>query len=206
VDAAKADFHLQPDSPAINAGSEKLAPADDLDGFPRPYGPAFDIGACEAHPEGAKAEAPKAAAKESAKPEPARRKAATPEALSAWSARLKGRLAEELQAKRRPRLLLARTGQLVEVAALDDKDNLRLTHQGLDVPYKWDALTIEDRRHLALAMAREDSPADQALAAFFCLASGAEEQGRKILDGVTDAQLRKDVLLGFAPPEPSERR
>ncbi|MCY3017745.1 MAG: right-handed parallel beta-helix repeat-containing protein [Planctomycetota bacterium] len=54
VDAAKADFHLLSNSPAINAGTEKLAPTDDFDGFPRPYGPAFDIGAYEAHPEGAK--------------------------------------------------------------------------------------------------------------------------------------------------------
>ncbi|MGD0090429.1 MAG: right-handed parallel beta-helix repeat-containing protein [Planctomycetota bacterium] len=57
--AAQGDFHLLPNSPAINAGAEKLAPADDFDGFPRPYGPAFDIGAYAAHPEGAKPEAAK---------------------------------------------------------------------------------------------------------------------------------------------------
>jgi hypothetical protein len=111
-----------------------------------------------------------------------------------------------LQAKRRPRFLLARTRQLVEVAALDERDSLRLASQGLDVPYKWDALTPEDRRNLALAMAREDSPSDQALAAFLCLASGAEEQGRKILDGVADAQLRTDVLDGFVPSEATEKK
>jgi hypothetical protein len=206
VDAAKADYHLLPNSPAINAGSKELAPADDFDAFPRPYGPAFDLGAFEAHPENAKAEAPKAATKDTPKAEAPKRRAATPEALASWSARLKTRVSEELQAKRRPRFLLTKTKQLVEIAALDERDNLRLASQGLEVPYKWDALTLEDRRGLALALAREDAPPDQALAAFFCLASGAEEQGRKILDGVADAQLKKEVLDGFGPAEPSEKK
>jgi len=53
LDPAGADFHLQPDSPAIDRGSAVDAPSDDLDGRPRPRdgdgdGTAgFDIGAYE---------------------------------------------------------------------------------------------------------------------------------------------------------------
>ena len=53
VDSAAGDFHLQPGSPAIDAGSPLLAPALDFDGAPRPFDgdgdgtPAFDIGAFE---------------------------------------------------------------------------------------------------------------------------------------------------------------
>lgn len=48
VDAAGANFHLRADSPAIDQGNAALAPAEDLDGTPRPAGPAVDIGADEA--------------------------------------------------------------------------------------------------------------------------------------------------------------
>jgi hypothetical protein len=36
VDAAAVDFHLRPDSPAIDRGSPQAAPANDFDGNPRP--------------------------------------------------------------------------------------------------------------------------------------------------------------------------
>jgi hypothetical protein len=54
VDLEEGDYHLRPNSPAINAGSGKAAPANDLDGFPRPYGGGFDIGCYETHPRDAK--------------------------------------------------------------------------------------------------------------------------------------------------------
>ena len=47
VGAARADFHLQSNSPAINRGSPAGAPMDDFDGSARPSGPAFDVGAFE---------------------------------------------------------------------------------------------------------------------------------------------------------------
>jgi hypothetical protein len=200
-DAAKADFRLQPNSPAINAGTDKLAPTDDIDGFPRPYGQAVDLGAYEAHPEGAKADPSKDAKKDAAKAEPAKRPAATPEALATWTTKLKEAVLSELKAGRRPKFLLSRPRQAVEIAALEDNGNLRLASQGLDLPYKWSALTTEDHQRLALSLVREDAPPTQALAAFFCLASGAEEQGQKILDGLTDATLKQRVTEGFAVPE-----
>ncbi len=53
VDLEKCDFRLQLNSPAINAGFPKEAPAEDIEGFPRPYGGGVDIGCYEAHPKGA---------------------------------------------------------------------------------------------------------------------------------------------------------
>jgi len=43
----QADFHLQPESPAINTGSSNGAPASDYDGIKRPKGSGCDIGAFE---------------------------------------------------------------------------------------------------------------------------------------------------------------
>jgi hypothetical protein len=47
VNASGADFHLQIDSPAIDAGSSLNAPNTDFDGIPRPQGAGYDIGAYE---------------------------------------------------------------------------------------------------------------------------------------------------------------
>jgi hypothetical protein len=47
---ASGDFHVSPNSPAIDTGSTQGAPTNDLDGFARPYGAGFDIGAYEWHP------------------------------------------------------------------------------------------------------------------------------------------------------------
>lgn len=49
VDAANGDFHLVPNSAAINAGADLSAeiPAVDFDGITRPQGSAWDIGAYE---------------------------------------------------------------------------------------------------------------------------------------------------------------
>lgn len=54
LDPDREDFHLRPDSPAINAGSPTGAPSEDLEGFPRPYAGKVDVGCYEFHPKGAK--------------------------------------------------------------------------------------------------------------------------------------------------------
>jgi len=59
TDPEKGDYHLRPESPAINAGAAEGAPADDLEDFPRPYAGGIDLGCYEAHPKGAKPPAPK---------------------------------------------------------------------------------------------------------------------------------------------------
>jgi parallel beta-helix repeat protein len=41
------DFHLLATAPAVNAGTSTQAPPADLDGQPRPFGGAFDVGAYE---------------------------------------------------------------------------------------------------------------------------------------------------------------
>jgi parallel beta-helix repeat protein len=47
VDADRHEFHLRPGSPAIDAGSEDLAPKTDITGTRRPQGRAVDVGALE---------------------------------------------------------------------------------------------------------------------------------------------------------------
>jgi len=47
VDTSAGDFHLLPESPAIDSGSADDAPVDDIDGTLRPQGIAIDIGAYE---------------------------------------------------------------------------------------------------------------------------------------------------------------
>ncbi len=50
IDTAMYNFHLQNNSPAIDNGSPENVSAFDFDGFNRPYGDGFDIGAYEYHP------------------------------------------------------------------------------------------------------------------------------------------------------------
>ena len=50
VDPVEHDFHLQPDSPAIDAGTASGAPDVDLAGTARPQGDGFDLGAYEIPP------------------------------------------------------------------------------------------------------------------------------------------------------------
>ncbi len=47
VDQASADYHLRPGCPAVDAGTALAEVTDDLEGAPRPAGPAHDIGAYE---------------------------------------------------------------------------------------------------------------------------------------------------------------
>ncbi|MBN2130295.1 MAG: right-handed parallel beta-helix repeat-containing protein [Sedimentisphaerales bacterium] len=50
VDPANLDFRLLPGSPAIDTADAASAPVDDLEGNPRPHGPAPDMGAYEFTP------------------------------------------------------------------------------------------------------------------------------------------------------------
>jgi Secretion system C-terminal sorting domain/Right handed beta helix region/Carbohydrate binding domain len=47
ADIGNSNFHLSPTSPAINTGTNSLAPLTDLEGNPRPSGAGYDIGAYE---------------------------------------------------------------------------------------------------------------------------------------------------------------
>jgi hypothetical protein len=50
MDTASDNLHLRPGSPAIDAGSAAGAPNVDYEGYPRPYGAGYDIGAYEMNP------------------------------------------------------------------------------------------------------------------------------------------------------------
>ena len=57
----------------------------------------------------------------------------------------------------------------------------------VSLPVPWPKLTIEDRKSLALAVLRDDVPADHALAAFYLLAAGLDEDAERHLGRAGDA-------------------
>jgi hypothetical protein len=128
-----------------------------------------------------------------------KRRKATPEALAAWDAKLKARIAGDLKAGRRATFLLSSMKMDVQVTALADDGAMRLFSQGLEVPGRWQQLTLEERRNLAVASAREGDNEGQALAVFFCIALGAEDQAEKILQRMSDGAKVKEALDAFQP-------
>ncbi len=49
VDLTNNDYHLQYSSPCVDTGTEDGAPSDDFDGYLRPIGTGYDMGAYEYH-------------------------------------------------------------------------------------------------------------------------------------------------------------
>jgi len=109
---------------------------------------------------------PKPAAE--AKPKPV----AKPEAVAAWDAKLRSRLAEALGAGRRLRFRFSIVDGAAELASIDGGGGVKIRSGGSEMALAWPALPADDRKGLALALADDGTAPDFALAAFFSLATG----------------------------------
>ena len=109
------------------------------------------------------------------------RKEPSAETLAAWDAKLAARVREELAAGRRLTFHYAR--QRATVVSMDVSGKIEVSVGRVRLPVAWAKLTLEDRKSLALAALREDVPEDRALAGFYLLAVGrdddAEDQLRR---------------------------
>ncbi len=115
--------------------------------------------------------------------EPAARKAPDPSVAAAWDARLLSRIREELKTGGRPRFRWSVLGDWAEVTEAQGGGDLRIQGREGGATVAWGALGPADRKNLALALVRPDSPSwDHALAAFYLLASGDEERARYHLE------------------------
>ena len=113
---------------------------------------------------------------------PAARKVPAAAAVAAWEARLRARVREELEAGRRPRFRWSVLGDWAEVEGVDGKGGLLIRGREGAARVEWGSLGLEDRRELAVGMARRERGVDQALAAFYLLMSGEEERARPYLE------------------------
>jgi hypothetical protein len=103
------------------------------------------------------------------------------ETVAAWDAKLLEALRAAVAAKSPPRFRAASLKQEVTAKAVDAAGVMTLSGAGLEMPFPFARLTLSDKRELAEALAKPDSPSSCALAAFFLLAAGDRERGEKRL-------------------------
>jgi hypothetical protein len=132
---------------------------------------------------------------EAEKKDPPARKAASPEAVAAWDAKLRERIGEELKAGRRPRFRWSALGDWAEVAELGAGGDLKVQGKDGGASLAWASVALEDRRSLALGMLRKERPEDHALAAFYFLATGEPEKAQPHLEKAGPAA--EDVKAAF---------
>ncbi len=125
-----------------------------------------------------KAPAPAARKDEGEKPKPA----AKPGMVAAWDARLQARIREELQAGRKPRFRWTVLGDSADIAEIGPKADLRIQGRDGAALLAWSAVSLPDRRNIAVALVRNGQAADHALAAFFHLTLGEEDRAQAHLD------------------------
>jgi hypothetical protein len=129
-------------------------------------------------PNGAKpaGQAPAAAAKkeEGEKPKPVVR----PDTVAAWDARLQARIREELQAGRKPRFKWTALGDWADIAEIGPKADLRIEGRDGAAQQSWSAISLPDRRNIAVALVRNGQGADHALAAFYHMVLGEADRAQ----------------------------
>lgn len=128
-------------------------------------------------------EAPPAGSRPAAKPAPVLQtvRPVDPAVLQQWVQRLQERMREDIRARREPRFTLAsmKSHAIVQDVAADG--TMTLSVGGGELTYPWRMVTIQDLASIASGLPRGDDQSGQALAAFFLLASGAEDAGRERL-------------------------
>ncbi len=116
-----------------------------------------------------------------------RRPIVKPEAVAAWDAKLQIRIREELQAGRKPRFRWTVTGDWADIANIGPDAKLRIEGKDGTALQPWSALSLPDRRNMAVALIRSGNSADYALAAFYYLALGESDRAQVHLDKAAGA-------------------
>jgi serine/threonine-protein kinase len=115
-----------------------------------------------------------------------------PGSSAKWDRRLLARVREEVASGRRPEFRFASADRKARVDSVDPDGTLGMEAGGIGTSVWLPDLTAEDKRNLALAVLREGTPSDHAVAAFYLFAAG-------------DA-ARAEVHLGKAGREAGEVR
>jgi len=173
--------------------------ADDDGGYLRLRGGAYYKKPTPILGKTAAAASPKGAEKtaETPAPAPVPLKSAPAAVVTAWDAKLRAAVADDLKAGRRPRFQLKVVGQPAEATAMDDEGVLSIRSDVGNFPLRWLDLTLQDKRNLAVARIRDAKPAaDLCLAAFYHLACGDEPSAQVLLKGIPPADV-DDVTSAF---------
>lgn len=102
----------------------------------------------------------------------------SPDTVAAWDARLLARVKEEVGNGKPPRFRWTATGDWADIVEVGGGDVLRVQGAAGTATLAWGAVSLEDRRNIALGVLRKDRGADHALAAFYLLALGEEERAK----------------------------
>lgn len=123
------------------------------------------------------------------------------DAMPAWDARLRARVAELAATRKGPSFAIAATGQPAEVREFDGKDGMTLFTMGSELQWSWSKLTVGDRARLAEAVKRAFDAADNALAGYWLLADGrtADAERCLVIAGQTAAQEVRAAFDSAAP-------
>ncbi len=121
-------------------------------------------------------------------------------ALVPWDERLRGRVREELAARREPRFVLSSVHSEVTIQECDAKGDLQIGMGGGGISWQWDRLGLDDRARLAVALLRPFNRDDTALAAFYLISSGEISAGVAQLAQSGDAgdAVRAALQVGSA--------
>ena len=117
----------------------------------------------------------------------ARLRAPDAAAVAAWDARLLARLREAVKGGDRPAFRVKSMQSKVILLDVEDDGRISVDASRVKMSLPWARLSLEDRRSAALACARADVPADNALAAFYLLATGMEKEAADYLSRAGDA-------------------
>lgn len=126
------------------------------------------------------------------KPAAATRKEIPAAVITSYDATLRARIAEEIEAGRKPSFYYASMHQRSRVRSIDEYGALALLVGPIECVTPWERLSIAERGSLALGVLGDDNRADNCLVAFDRLARGDEREAEKHLcsAGALAAEVR----------------
>ncbi len=129
---------------------------------------------------------------------PAPTRPADPATVAAWDAKLLARIREEIKEGRKPRFRWTALGDWADIVEIGPKDELRIRGRDGEAQLGWPSVPMADRRNMSIALVREGKAEDQALAAFYIMASGDQERAKFYLEKAGGAA--EEVMSAFQEP------